>query len=81
MFERVSGYYDQYVPSWWLPMPNTDWLLTQKYYELTQQLLKQAEMYKEKLEMAEKLIEAKEEQIKFLSEYIKSGGMKIFEDC
>lgn len=40
--------------------------------------LKDAETLAESLQ---KTIDAKDEQIKFLSEYIKSGGTKIFEDC
>ncbi|MBO6301606.1 MAG: hypothetical protein J6N15_04145 [Ruminiclostridium sp.] len=40
--------------------------------------LKDAETLADSLQ---KTIDAKDEQIKFLSEYIKSGGTKIFEDC
>lgn len=52
------------------------------------EVLNQSIMLMERLKDAEKLaaslqetIEAKDEQIKFLSEYIKSGGTKIFDDC
>lgn len=58
-----------------------------KVRELSETLNKSI-MLMERLKDAETLadslretIDAKDEQIKFLSEYIKSGGTKIFEDC
>lgn len=58
-----------------------------KVRELSETLNKSI-MLMERLKDAEKLadslqetIDAKDEQIKFLSEYIKSGGSKIFEGC